>query len=195
MGCEHRNTGPTLPDGCAMCLDCGVRVQPRLWAVPGLGAWLSHRTILGTACETSCVMSGHALTRSRTSGGHGAPATHAESATGSACRGIGHEADGDSRAPFPWYGGKLPTRPDLLDRLGRVKRYAEPFAGSKNACLLASEPSTPREVVCDTDGGIVNFWPAARAWSDPESVAGHAALWPTFHDDLTVPRTAGWSGG
>ena len=40
-GCEHRNTGPTLPDGCAMCLDCGVRVQPRLWAVPGLGAWLS----------------------------------------------------------------------------------------------------------------------------------------------------------
>ena len=34
-GChnEHRRTGQTrAPDGCAMCLDCGVRVEPRLWA-------------------------------------------------------------------------------------------------------------------------------------------------------------------
>ena len=39
--CQHRHTGPTLHDGSARCFDCGARVQPRLWAVPGMGAWLS----------------------------------------------------------------------------------------------------------------------------------------------------------
>ena len=39
-GCRHRRTGPTLPDGCAMCLDCGARVEPRLWS-DGLNAWES----------------------------------------------------------------------------------------------------------------------------------------------------------
>ena len=37
--------------------------------------------------------------------------------------------------------------------------------------------------MCDTDGGVVNFWRALRA--DPEAVAYHAD-WPTFHDDLTA---------
>ena len=80
-----------------------------------------------------------------------------------------------------WYGGKRRLAQTILDRLGRVEVYAEPFAGSL-ACLLASEPHA-REVACDVDGGIVNFWRALR--SDPEAVAYHAD-WPTFHDDLTA---------
>ena len=88
-----------------------------------------------------------------------------------------------------WYGGKRRLAPTILDSSGTLLKFTQPFAGSL-ACLLASDPHA-REVVCDTDGGIVNFWRALR--SDPEAVAFHAD-WPTFHDDLT-PVTAGWSGG
>ena len=59
--------------------------------------------------------------------------------------------------------------------------FVEPFAGSL-AVLLASQPHK-REVVCDTDGGICNFWRALQA--DPDAVA-HWADWPTIHDDLTA---------
>ena len=59
--------------------------------------------------------------------------------------------------------------------------YVEPFAGSL-AVLLHGQPS-PREIVCDLDGGICNFWRALRA--DPEAVA-YWADWPTIHQDLTA---------
>ena len=84
-------------------------------------------------------------------------------------------------APFPWYGGKRRWSERVLIRFGHVDVYAEPFAGSL-AVLLASAPHK-REVVCDTDGGICNFWRAAAA--DPDAVA-HWADWPTIHDDLTA---------
>ena len=59
----------------------------------------------------------------------------------------------------------------------------EPFAGSL-ACLLA-RPDGPgqREIVCDLDGGIANFWRAVEA--DPDEVA-YWADYPTFHHDLTA---------
>ena len=84
-------------------------------------------------------------------------------------------------APFPWYGGKRRWADRIIAKFGPVDVYAEPFAGSL-AVLLASAPHK-REVVCDTDGGICNFWRALAA--DPDAVA-HWADWPTIHDDLTA---------
>lgn len=84
-------------------------------------------------------------------------------------------------APFPWFGGKRRWAPEINAAIGEVDVYAEPFAGSL-AVLLQREPAR-REVVCDTDSGICNFWRALR--SDPEQVA-HWADWPTIHDDLTA---------
>ena len=68
-------------------------------------------------------------------------------------------------------------------RLGDPGVYVEPFAGSL-ACLLARPGGAgPREIVCDTDGGVSNFWRAVAA--DPEQVAAWAD-WPTIHQDLTA---------
>ena len=85
------------------------------------------------------------------------------------------------RAPFPWYGGKSRLADRILECLGDVTVYVEPFAGSL-AVLLASDEHQ-REIVCDTDGALVNFWRSLA--HDPEQVA-HWADWPTFHDDLTA---------
>ena len=61
--------------------------------------------------------------------------------------------------------------------------YVEPFAGSL-ACLLARpDGAGQREIVCDLDGGISNFWRAVTA--DPDAVAAWAD-YPTFHADLTA---------
>ena len=84
-------------------------------------------------------------------------------------------------APFPvvWREARWADR--VLLRFGHIDVYSEPFAGSL-AVLLASPPHK-REVVCDTDGGICNFWRALAA--DPDAVA-HWADYPTIHDDLTA---------
>ena len=61
--------------------------------------------------------------------------------------------------------------------------YVEPFAGSL-ACLLARpDGAGQREIVCDLDGGISNFWRAVEA--EPDTVA-YWADYPTFHHDLTA---------
>ena len=84
----------------------------------------------------------------------------------------------------PYYGGKAQWAEDVWARLGKVTVYVEPFAGSL-AVLLASPPHQ-REIVCDTNGHICNFWRALR--QDPEAVAYHAD-YPTFHQDLTARHT------
>ena len=58
--------------------------------------------------------------------------------------------------------------------------YAEPFAGS--LAVLLANPRPKREVVCDKDGHICNFWRALRG--DPE--LGGARRLATFHQDLTA---------
>ena len=87
-------------------------------------------------------------------------------------------------APFPYHGGKHRQAPDVWRAFGSPDVYAEPFAGSL-AVLLARPAPAPgkREVVCDTDGHIVNFWRALR--DAPDEVA-YWADYPTFHDDLTA---------
>ena len=89
-----------------------------------------------------------------------------------------------SHAPFPYYGGKNSQASDVWSAFGSPDVYSEPFAGSL-AVLLARPAPAPgkREVVCDTDGHIVNFWRALR--DAPDEVA-YWADYPTFHDDLTA---------
>ena len=60
--------------------------------------------------------------------------------------------------------------------------YAEPFFGS-GAVLLQSPRVSPREIVCDKNCMVVNFWRAMQ--NDPEQVAKWAD-YPSFHDDLTA---------
>lgn len=86
------------------------------------------------------------------------------------------------RAPFPWFGGKRRIAAEVWERLGDPAVYVEPFAGSL-AVLLHRRRPAPRELVCDIDGGLVNFWRAVK-WA-PGEVARWAD-WPTLHDDLTA---------
>ena len=84
-------------------------------------------------------------------------------------------------APFPYSGAKGRVAGIINERLGKVDVYVEPFAGSL-AVLLSRDP-VAREIVCDLDGMIANFWRAVA--HDPGAVAVWAD-WPTFHDDLTA---------
>lgn len=87
------------------------------------------------------------------------------------------------KAPFPWLGGKSRVADEVWSRLGDPTVYAEPFAGSVAVLMARPGGAGPREVVCDLDGGISNFWRAVSA--EPERVA-HWADYPTIHQDLTA---------
>ena len=65
------------------------------------------------------------------------------------------------RAPFPYYGGKARWAPLIWERLGNPTVYVEPFAGSLAVLLSRTGGAGPREIVCDLDGMICNFWRAA----------------------------------
>lgn len=80
------------------------------------------------------------------------------------------------------YGGKRRWAPLIWDRFGDPDTFVEPFAGTI-ALLLGRPDPCPREIVCDLNGFICNFWRAMR--DDPEAVAYHAT-WPTIHQDLTA---------
>ena len=86
------------------------------------------------------------------------------------------------KTPFPWYGNKSKWGELVWRAFGNPTTYVEPFAGSL-AVLLARPHEPRREVVCDTDGGICNFWRSVA--NDPDEVA-YWATWPTIHDDLTA---------
>jgi DNA adenine methylase len=86
----------------------------------------------------------------------------------------------DLRAPFPWFGGKMPAAELVWDRFGEVVNYVEPFFGS--GAVLLGRPHAPTiETVNDIDGHIVNFWRAIQG--DPEAVAA-AADWPVQELEL-----------
>ena len=87
-------------------------------------------------------------------------------------------------APFPYFGGKGLWAKEIWERFGRADVYAEPFAGSLAVLLVNPCPEAlRREVVCDTDGMVCNFWRAVR--TDPERTASYADN-PTVHQDLTA---------
>ena len=86
------------------------------------------------------------------------------------------------RAPFPYYGGKSRWADEVWREFGEVEIYSEPFFGS-GAVLLQAPRISPREIACDRDSMVVNFWRATK--NDPEQVAMWAD-YPSFHDDLTA---------
>jgi hypothetical protein len=68
----------------------------------------------------------------------------------------------------------------VWDRLGDVRNYCEPFAGS--LAVLLKRPSEPKiETVNDLDCWIANFWRALQ--HDPEQLAEWAD-WPVNEADL-----------
>lgn len=76
------------------------------------------------------------------------------------------------KTPFPYFGGKSRIVKEVWARLGPVRTYIEPFAGSL-AMLWESEPDyggvPTREIVNDLSGFIVNTWRAIKL--DPAKVA------------------------
>ena len=85
-------------------------------------------------------------------------------------------------SPFPYYGGKSRWIDIVWQRIGTVGVFAEPCCGTAVMTLNSPEPA-PREVICDLNAYICNFYRALRA--DPDAVAYHAD-WPTNHHDLTA---------
>lgn len=84
------------------------------------------------------------------------------------------------KAPFPWFGGKSRAAHLVWPRLGPVRNYVEPFAGS--LAVLLKRPSPPKiETVNDKDCYLANFWRALQR--DPEAVAYYAD-WPVNEADL-----------
>ena len=76
---------------------------------------------------------------------------------------VNRASDGSGlTAPFPYYGGKSRHAKEVWKRFGNPDVYAEPFAGSL-AVLLGRANPCRREVVCDLDGHIANFWRAMQA--------------------------------
>lgn len=96
------------------------------------------------------------------------------------------------KPPFPWPGGKSRWAEEVWSRFGTPAGYYEPFFGSGAVLLHRSQPCR-REVVCDVNGYVVNFYRAVR--SDPDAVAVHAD-WPTYSDDYDARRKhlLGWDG-
>ena len=86
-------------------------------------------------------------------------------------------------APFPYYGGKRRSASIIWERLGNPTVYVEPCAGSIAVLLARPDGAGPREVVCDVDGLLCNFWRAVSA--EPHATALYAS-WPTVHQDLTA---------
>ena len=91
-------------------------------------------------------------------------------------------ATGKLSSPFPYYGGKSRWIDTVWQRLGKVGVFAEPCCGTAVMMLNNPEPA-PREVICDLNAYICNFYRALRA--DPDAVA-YWADWPTNHHDLTA---------
>src|SRR5262249_6098968 len=95
-----------------------------------------------------------------------------------------------------YFGGSLGREAPLIwRRLGDVKLYVEPFAGS--ASVLLRRPARHRrrhEILNDLDGLVSNFWRAVKA--DPLGLA-HYADWPAdqleirCRNDYLLGRTAG----
>ena len=86
------------------------------------------------------------------------------------------------KAPFPWFGGKSKVADLVWSRLGDVRNYIEPFAGSVAVLLRRPADHTGKvETINDASHFIANFWRAVQ--HDPAEVAKHAD-WPVSEADL-----------
>ena len=73
-----------------------------------------------------------------------------------------------------------------MAKLGDPTVYSEPFAGSLAVLLTRPIDTGKREIVCDTDGMICNFWRSVV--QEPEDVV-YWCDYPTIHQDLTARHT------
>jgi hypothetical protein len=88
------------------------------------------------------------------------------------------------KTPFPYFGGKSAVAPLVWQRLGDVKNYVEPFAGS--LAVLLARPHYPFEetrveTVNDADCFLANFWRSLKF--APDELTDHAD-WPVNEADL-----------
>lgn len=92
-------------------------------------------------------------------------------------------AHDETKAPFPWFGGKSRAAGTVWSALGDVNSYVEPFAGSLAVLLnrphVANRPYHS-ETVNDMDGLLVNAWRAIQL--SPEATA-EACSWPVTEAD------------
>ena len=86
------------------------------------------------------------------------------------------------KAPFPYFGGKSRWVDTVWSYFGKPDVYVEPFCGTA-VMLLQSPQIHKREVLCDLNGFICNFYRAVK--HDPEATA-EWACYPTIHQDLTA---------
>ena len=94
----------------------------------------------------------------------------------------GPYATGKLSSPFPYFGGKSRWIDTVFARIGKVGVWSEPLCGTAVMTLNNPEPA-PREVICDLNAYICNFYRAVQG--DPDFVATWAD-WPTNHHDLTA---------
>ena len=73
------------------------------------------------------------------------------------------------KAPFPYFGGKSTIAAEVWKRLGIVRNYVEPFAGSLAVLLGRPAGFAGPETVNDLDCLIVNAWRAIAG--NPEGLA------------------------
>lgn len=65
------------------------------------------------------------------------------------------------RAIHPYFGGKARAASEVWERLGKIKRYIEPFFGS--GAMMLANPHTPKsELINDIDRMIPNLWRAIQ---------------------------------
>ena len=64
------------------------------------------------------------------------------------------------KAPFPYFGGKLSIADEVWKRIGDVRNYVEPFAGSLAVLLNRPSPFDGVETVNDYSSHLVNAWRA-----------------------------------
>ena len=64
------------------------------------------------------------------------------------------------KAPFPYFGGKLSIADEVWKRIGDVRNYVEPFAGSLAVLLNRPSPFDGAETVNDFSCHLVNAWRA-----------------------------------
>ena len=81
-----------------------------------------------------------------------------------------------------YFGGKSRWIDTVWQRIGKVGVWSEPCMGTAVMTLNNPEPA-PREVCCDLNAFVANFYRAVRG--DYEQAA-YWADWPTNHHDLTA---------
>jgi DNA adenine methylase len=86
--------------------------------------------------------------------------------------------------PFPYAGGKARIAGQVAALLPEHGTYVELFFGGGS--LLLAKPPSPREVVNDLNGDLVNFWRQLR--DNPVELERLCALTPHSRDELTIAR-------